>query len=47
MTISALLGRYPRRVRKSGDLVKRNWKTIWLLLDGRAVKRHVRKDRVE
>lgn len=48
MAITALFGRHKHRTRKAGDLVKRNPKTVWMRLDnGRTVKRHLVKDRVE
>ncbi len=48
MAITSLFGRYKHRTRKTGDLVKRNPKTVWMRLgNGKMVKRHRVKDRVE
>jgi hypothetical protein len=49
MSITALFGPLSKRTRKTGDLIKRNKRTIWMRLPGvaKAIKRHIVKDEVE
>ena len=49
MAITALFGPTSKRTRKTGDLIKRNEKTIWMRLPGvaKAIKRHIVKHEVE